>query len=69
MLNLSIAFHAGKQAEREAPLAQRAWQAMPVAYCNLRLSQDELVFDGASMAVKFAEGELIARVQLGGNII
>jgi NAD+ synthase (glutamine-hydrolysing) len=62
MLNLSASpFHAGKQVEREALLAQRAWQGgMPVVYCNLVGGQDELVFDGASMAVS-AEGELIAR--------
>ena len=62
MLNLSASpFHAGKQIEREALLAQRAWQGgMPVVYCNLVGGQDELVFDGASMVVS-AEGELIAR--------
>jgi len=62
MLNLSASpFHAGKQVEREALLAQRAWQGgMPVVYCNLVGGQDELVFDGASMAVS-ADGELIAR--------
>ncbi|MDF1691187.1 MAG: NAD+ synthase [Zhongshania sp.] len=62
MLNLSASpFHAGKQIEREALLAQRAWQGgMPVVYCNLVGGQDELVFDGASMVVS-AEGELISR--------
>ncbi len=62
MLNLSASpFHAGKQVEREALLAQRAWQGgMPIVYCNLVGGQDELVFDGASMVVT-AEGELISR--------
>lgn len=62
MLNLSASpFHAGKQIEREALLAQRAWQGgMPVVYCNLVGGQDELVFDGASMLVS-KEGELLAR--------
>lgn len=62
MLNLSASpFHAGKQIEREALLAQRAWQGgMPIVYCNLVGGQDELVFDGASMVVT-AEGELVSR--------
>lgn len=62
MLNLSASpFHAGKQIEREALLAQRAWQGrMPLVYCNLVGGQDELVFDGASMVVS-EQGELIAR--------
>ncbi|MBD2859492.1 NAD+ synthase [Spongiibacter sp. KMU-158] len=62
MLNLSASpFHAGKQVEREALLAQRAWQGgMPIVYCNLVGGQDELVFDGASMVVS-AAGELVSR--------
>ncbi len=62
MLNLSASpFHAGKQVEREALLAQRAWQGgMPIVYCNLVGGQDELVFDGASMVVS-ASGELVSR--------
>ncbi len=62
MLNMSASpFHAGKQIEREALLAQRAWQGgMPIVYCNLVGGQDELVFDGASMVVS-KEGELLAR--------
>ncbi|NKI18804.1 NAD+ synthase [Spongiibacter sp. KMU-166] len=62
LLNMSASpFHAGKQAEREALLAQRAWQGgMPIVYCNLVGGQDELVFDGASMVVS-KSGELMAR--------
>lgn len=62
LINLSASpYHVGKQLEREALLAQRAWQGdMPVVYCNLVGGQDELVFDGASMVVS-AKGELIAR--------
>lgn len=62
MLNMSASpFHAGKQIEREALLAQRAWQGgMPIVYCNLVGGQDELVFDGASMVVS-RDGELLAR--------
>lgn len=48
-------FHRGKQAEREAVVAQRAREgAMPVVYLNQVGGQDELVFDGGSMAVDAA---------------
>ncbi len=54
-------FHRGKQAEREAILAQRAREAeTPIFYLNLVGGQDELVFDGRSCAVD-AHGQLIAR--------
>ncbi len=45
-------FHRGKQVEREAVVARRAREgAMPVVYLNQVGGQDELVFDGGSMAV------------------
>ncbi|MDY0069116.1 MAG: NAD+ synthase [Porticoccaceae bacterium] len=45
-------FHRGKQAEREQVVASRAREgAMPVVYINQVGGQDELVFDGGSMAV------------------
>jgi NAD+ synthase (glutamine-hydrolysing) len=45
-------FQLGKQAEREAAMAQRARETgMPFIYLNLVGGQDELVFDGNSFAV------------------
>ena len=45
-------YHRGKAREREEMLAQRAATAgVPVVYLNLVGGQDELVFDGASLAV------------------
>jgi len=45
-------FHRGKQAEREQVVASRAREgAMPVVYIDQVGGQDELVFDGGSMAV------------------
>ena len=59
MLNLNASpFHQGKQTEREHLLAQRAQEGdMPILYVNQVGGQDELVFDGGSMAVA-ANGEL-----------
>ena len=59
MLNLNASpFHRGKQGEREQLLADRAREgAMPIVYVNQVGGQDELVFDGGSMAVD-ATGEL-----------
>ena len=53
MLNLNASpFHIGKQQQRIELLRQRvADGAMPICYANLVGAQDELVFDGASMAV------------------
>lgn len=59
MLNLNASpFHAGKRHLREQVLSARAQQgAMPVVYANLVGGQDELVFDGGSMAVN-SDGSL-----------
>jgi NAD+ synthase (glutamine-hydrolysing) len=54
-------YHHGKALTREAMLAERARAAgVPVVYLNLVGGQDELVFDGCSMAFT-AEGELVHR--------
>ncbi|MCU1362860.1 MAG: nadE [Acidimicrobiaceae bacterium] len=51
----------GRREEREAMLRERAVETnCPIAYVNLVGGQDELVFDGQSMAVN-AKGEVIAR--------
>ena len=62
IVNLSASpFHAGKGGEREAMLrARTAHDDVWVAYCNLVGGQDELVFDGRSMAFG-PGGTLIAR--------
>ncbi|MGB3598370.1 MAG: NAD+ synthase [Pseudomonas neustonica] len=53
MLNLNASpFHMDKQQEREAMLAERAQQGgMPIIYVNQVGGQDELVFDGGSVAI------------------
>jgi NAD+ synthase (glutamine-hydrolysing) len=54
-------FHAGKVAQREGMLAERAAEVgCPIAYVNLVGGQDELVFDGASLVVD-QHGSVIAR--------
>lgn len=54
-------FHRNKTEERAALLARRAQQTgMPIVYTNLVGGQDELVFDGSSMAVT-AQGECRVR--------
>lgn len=54
-------FHRGKAGEREALLSARAKAAgAPLVYLNLVGGQDELVFDGCSMAFA-ADGTLIHR--------
>ena len=54
-------YHLGKQAEREAVLAQRAKETgLPVLYAHMVGGQDELVFDGSSFALN-AQGETTAR--------
>ena len=54
-------FHKGKSAERSAMLSERARRARAaIAYVNLIGGQDELVFDGGSMALD-ASGSVIAR--------
>jgi len=62
MLNLNASpFHMGKQAEREAVLRERCAEGgMPVLYVNQVGAQDELVFDGGSVAMD-ANGELALR--------
>ncbi|WP_370977752.1 NAD+ synthase [Agaribacterium sp. ZY112] len=65
VLNLNASpFHQGKQAERESLVKKRA-QAIgaPIVYVNQVGAQDELVFDGGSMAVN-ADGSLVARSPL-----
>ncbi len=62
LLNISASpFHAGKGAEREAMLIERARaNNMWLAYCNLVGGQDELVFDGRSVIIS-PGGEVVAR--------
>jgi NAD+ synthase (glutamine-hydrolysing) len=62
MVNLSASpYHAGRQDERERMLATRATDAScPLVYVNQVGGQDELVFDGASVAFD-ASGRLLAR--------
>jgi NAD+ synthase (glutamine-hydrolysing) len=51
----------GRREEREAMLRERALETnCPIVYVNLVGGQDELVFDGQSMAVN-AKGDVIAR--------
>ena len=61
-LNINASpYHRGKLAERERMLATRAADNLiAVAYVNAVAGQDELVFDGGSMAFD-AEGRLLAR--------
>lgn len=62
LLNLSASpYHRGKGAVREEIFRQTAIaQSMPVAVCNLVGGQDELVFDGASVAIA-PDGTPLAR--------
>ncbi len=56
-------YSAGRLAEREAMLADRARAAgVPICYVNLVGGQDELVFDGASLVVD-ATGTVVARAR------
>ncbi len=61
MINLNASpFHVEKLQERKAQLATRALQGnMPIIYVNQVGGQDELVFDGNSMAVN-RQGEVVA---------
>jgi NAD+ synthase (glutamine-hydrolysing) len=57
----------GRREDREAMLRERALETnCPIAYVNLVGGQDELVFDGQSMAVN-AQGEVIARAGAFGE--
>ena len=62
IVNLSASpYHAGKGLERERMLVQRARDNLAaVVFCNLVGGQDELVFDGHSVAID-QEGEVVAR--------
>lgn len=62
LVNLNASpFHIGKGAEREAVLAARARaNDLPIVYVNCVGGQDELVFDGRSMACD-AHGEITMR--------
>ena len=54
-------FHAGKPAEREQVLCQRAQETgLPVLYAHMVGGQDELVFDGHSFALN-ADGAVAGR--------
>lgn len=62
MLNLNASpFHIDKQRERETVLATRCAEGgMPILYANQVGGQDELVFDGGSVAMG-AQGDLALR--------
>lgn len=62
LVNISASpFHRGKTGDRERMLAERAKASgAPVVYLNLVGGQDELVFDGASVALA-ADGTVIHR--------
>lgn len=62
LLNINASpFHKGKAREREAMIIDRALDSgVPVVYLNLVGGQDELVFDGCSLAVG-AEGTILHR--------
>ncbi|HEX4760172.1 MAG TPA: NAD+ synthase [Thermoleophilaceae bacterium] len=62
IVNISASpYHANKGLEREAMLVQRARDSnVAVLFCNLIGGQDELVFDGHSVAIG-VDGEIIAR--------
>jgi len=62
VVNLSASpFHVGKAEDREEMLATRAREnAVPLVFCNAVGGQDELLFDGHSVALD-ARGEVLAR--------
>ena len=62
ILNASASpYHAGKGRERERMLVQRARDYLAaIVFCNLVGGQDELVFDGDSVAID-PEGKVLAR--------
>lgn len=65
MLNLNASpFHLNKQQQRIATVGRRAHEnGLAIAYVNLVGGQDELVFDGGSLAVD-ASGEVAAEAAL-----
>tara|TARA_R110002073_G_scaffold336542_1_gene534897 strand:- start:3251 stop:4903 length:1653 start_codon:yes stop_codon:yes gene_type:complete len=62
LVNLNASpYRRDKHAERIEQLATRAADTgLPILYCNMVGGQDELVFDGASMAVN-AQGEVVVQ--------
>src|SRR3954467_12394045 len=62
IVNLSSSpYHAGKPLERERMLVQRARDNTAIVlFCNMVGGQDELVFDGHSVAID-AAGDIVAR--------
>ena len=64
VVNLNASpYHQGRLFEREAMLEARAHEVgVPIVYCNLVGGQDELVFDGASLAID-ATGEVRGRAK------
>lgn len=62
LININASpFHETKHAERNRILAQRAQETgLSIVYVNCVGGQDELVFDGDSMAARF-DGQIIAR--------
>ena len=62
IVNLSASpYHAGKPLEREQMLVQRARDSLAIVlFCNMVGGQDELVFDGHSVAID-PTGEIVAR--------
>jgi NAD+ synthase (glutamine-hydrolysing) len=71
IVNVSASpYHAGKGAERERMLAQRARDNLcAIAFCALVGGQDELVFDGHSLVLDH-HGEVIARAaQFGEELL
>ncbi len=64
LVNISASpYHRGKLSLREEALGETAaFLRAPVLYCNLKGGQDELVFDGASLAIG-PDRKLIARAK------
>ena len=71
ILNLSASpYHAGKLRQREQLFALRARQhRLAIAYCNLVGGQDELVFDGASLALDERGRELARGSQFHEEVV
>ena len=80
LININASpFHINKLEERQQLLQQRATQGgVPVIYVNLVGGQDELVFDGGSMAINsdgtcqflapsYIEGNYFLKVNVGAN--
>lgn len=65
LLNLSASpYHRGKMKTREEILGRTAkYLGIPLLYCNVVGGQDELVFDGGSIAID-ASGQVVARAPM-----